>query len=119
MGKLIYVLNSIYLGNERMYILEKNEGSTGSFGEFFQTLLSLSKTTLYPRHLLELDSLEIINYISHFVEKNHFEFYIYKLNIFRTPNEAKIKMYDFLKVIEFNLSQIKTLDEGDIISKKN
>lgn len=97
-------------------LYEKGRGLIAK--QFFQTLCSLSKTNLLPRHLLELDSPEIVNYISHFVDKECFEFYIYKLNIFQTAIENKIKMYDFLKVIEFNLSQFETLDEGDIISNK-
>ena len=69
--------------------------------------------------MLELNSPEILNYISYYAEKKNTEFYIYKLNIFQTPKVAKIKIHDFLKVIEFNISQIQSLDEGDIISNKN
>ena len=87
--------------------------------KFFQNLLALAKTNLTPKHLLELNSPEIINYISHFADKNEHEFYIYKLNIFQTTTEFKIKIYDFLKVIEFNLSQFETFEEGDIISNLN
>ena len=72
-----------------------------------------------PNDLLEMSnrsSPEIVNYISNFVEQNDFEFYIYKLNLFKAIKD-NIKISDFLKIMEFNLSQIEILDEGDIISK--
>lgn len=83
---------------------------------FFETLMLLSNFNLSPSDLLELNAFEVVNFISHFVEKKHFEFYIYKLNIFN--DNIKISLYDRLKVIEVNLLQIETLEEGDIISKK-
>jgi hypothetical protein len=106
---------AIYLGNEKMCIFyEKGRGIIGK--KFFQTLHSLSNNNLSLRYVIDFDCPEIINYISIFAEKDNFEFYIYKLNLFQITKENKIKMCDFLKVIEFNLSQIETLDEGDIIS---
>ena len=95
-------------------LFEKGRGMIEK--KFFQNLLALAKTNLTPKHLRELNSSEVINYISHFADKKEHEFYIYKLNIFQTPKEFKIKSYDFLKVIEFNLSQFETFEEGDIIS---
>ena len=88
--------------------------------KFFENLIFLSKFELTRNDLLELgkgSSPEIINYISYFVEKKDFEFFIYKLNLFKRMKEDRIKITDLLKIIEFNLSQIENLDEGDIISK--
>ena len=83
---------------------------------FFQNLVSVAtENKLTPKHLQDLKSPEIINYISTFADKQNFEFYIYKLNLFQIVKEIKIKIHDFLRVLEFNLNQIKNLDEGDII----
>ena len=65
----------------------------------------------------DLESTDKMNYISTFAEKQNLEFYIYKLNLFQTTKENKIKINDFLRVLEFNLNQVESLDEGDIIGK--
>ena len=68
---------------------------------------------LTPKYLQYFQS----NCISSFLVKQNFEFYIYKLNLFQTTKENKIKIDDFLRVLEFNLMLIEILDEGDIIGK--
>ena len=86
--------------------------------KFYQNLVSVARENkLTPKYLKDLQSPEIINYISTFAEKQNFEFYIYKLNLFQTTKENKIKINDFLRVLEFNLNQVESLDEGDIIGK--
>jgi hypothetical protein len=105
-----------FKGNEKICILfEKGRGIIEE--KFLENVILLSKTNLAPKHLLEIKSPGILNYINTFVDQNDLEFFIFKLNLFRSPKEARIRIFDFLEILKANLVQIEILEEGDVISK--
>ena len=113
---LVTLFVTIELGNFNVCVLyEQGRGLHAK--QFFETLLAKAKASLTSKHLSELESPDIANLLD-FGQTQQLEFYIYKLNLFHTCKENKIKAYDFLKTLQFNLTQIEAFDEGDVIGKK-
>lgn len=55
-------------------------------------------------------------HLTSFRDVKQLECDVYKLNVFETSKENFIKPYDLIQVLKYNLNQIESLEEGDIIS---
>jgi hypothetical protein len=103
----------IYLGNGKVGpLFEKGKGV---HEKFWNTLLEKSKSLLTSKILIELDSPDICNLLTDF-SAPRLEFYIYQLHVFQTYKGNNITV--FLDTLKYNLTQIETFDEGDVIAFK-
>ena len=80
-------------------------------GVIVSSFQMLSKTNLNQTGLQNLAFDKIIDVETLLDEKEHLEFFIYRLNLFEVDN-----LKEFIETNKSNLEQLHALDEGDIIS---
>ena len=70
---------------------------------------NLNKQTL--SHLMSCELIDIAS-----LDNENLEFFIYRINLFKMCDKLKIRTFDFISTNRFNLEQLLTMEDGDIVS---
>lgn len=99
----------IYLGGNNLLVTyEKGNGVIKKSFDYLYDNMDKYKFEI-------ADEMQTTNLDEFKVQRHNLRFFKYDMNIFTTSTENKIKPIDFVRTIEFNLNQIETLKNGDII----
>lgn len=113
---------ALYLGNETLLVLyEKGKGTNVAVFEKLKNIKPLTKESLTKSVSSESFSdsenrIDLKNLSDQVYLAPHMEYFIYAINLFDTSSANSVKAEQTLDVLKYNLDQIESLDEGDVIA---
>ncbi len=104
----------IYIGNEKLALLYDGSTTSGIIKSNFKPLSG--EKNLVKTDFLKLKFDFLVELSEFRPNECHYEFFVYKMNLFQTSKEFKLNTLDLVKTLQINMERLHELQEGDIVS---